>query len=412
MLEKIKNIISPDEKAYNENFRNKYIPKKYNQIELVDYLENEEIDHYISISNRSDGKSFNYIHYFLDYAIRTGVGFTLVARHYTVRFSYQKLLQEIIDDLQQKYDPRRFHFIRTDFYILVGYEDKEIGIITDLNQATDLKYLSNFMKHFPIIIYDEFLALESDYLIDEWERLKTIYSSINRKEEIPYIKYPKIFYLGNAVNFASPILANLDIFNHLENQPINTVGKYDNVLVEMRRNDNVNEQRNLRAFKEENDNMTLGEFETNKHNIADDNFINLIRQDKIKIVIKTQANYLVIEYNRKTLDILLSITTYEKEYHFNTELVDNTENSIFLDEGYYDEEHYLKYDKDLFKFNNQYSKDVILGMMFSLSHIKITKVIQVYEMEFLNEKEIKEIQYKDNYLEQSKRGLMKKFFGV
>ena len=101
------------------------------------------------------------------------------------------------------------------------------------------------------MIYDEFLALETDYLGDEWERLQTIYESIDRKEEYPLIGKPKIFYFGNAVNFDSPVLHGLKIFNILERHPINTakIYKYDyNIMLEINRNDNANEQRNTRAF--------------------------------------------------------------------------------------------------------------------------------------------------------------------
>ncbi|MDN6612724.1 MAG: hypothetical protein L0L09_14380, partial [Staphylococcus equorum] len=56
----------PEEKQAKElqkfvsTYRKKYIPDKYNQIYMIDELMNSDIDHYISISNRSDGKSFNY----------------------------------------------------------------------------------------------------------------------------------------------------------------------------------------------------------------------------------------------------------------------------------------------------------------------------------------------------------------
>lgn len=408
-LNKLNEIFLNDYEKYLNHFRKKYIPKKYNQILLMDELENPDIDHYISISNRADGKTFNYIHYLLDYSLRTGVGFTLIARHYTVRFSYQKLIQEIIDTLQTNYDPKKFHFIRNDFYILIGYKDKEVGIITDLNQATDLKYLSNYLKHFPIMVYDEFLALEGDYLPDEWDRLKTIYSSINRKTEIPHIKIPKIIYLGNAVNFSSPILSNLNIFNILENHKINTMGLYGNIALEMMRNDKVNIKRNLRAFDEYDDDMTKGQFNINYHNIASKHFKKLIQTNKIRIIVKTRHEFLIIEYNRNTHDILLSITNYEENYNFNTEIKDNTDESIFLNASYYDDDHYKKYDKDLFKFNNQYSKDMILDNNLSLSLLKITKIIQVYEFEFLPKQDIKEVQYKENYLEQTKKALVEKF---
>lgn len=409
ITDKIKKVISPTHQQQVEAFRKKNIPKKYNQIELVDHLLDDNIDHYISISNRTDGKTINYLHYFIDYAIRTGVGFTLIARHYTVRFSYQKVIQEIIDTINTKYDPKRFHFIRNDFYILVGYEDKELGLITDLNQATDLKYLSNYLKHFPIMIYDEFLALESDYLPDEWERIKTIYSSINRKEDIPEIKIPKIFYLGNAVNFSSPILANLDIFNKLENQEINTVQIYDNIAIEMRKNEEANERRNLRAFNEENDSMTQGQFDINNHNIVNKNYLSMINKNKNKIVVKTLLGYLVIYYNRDNYYLYLVATPYQPNYDFNVAIKDNKESSVYLDDSFYDPEHYLKYNKDIYKFYNQYSKDYVLDYESNLSNLKLYKLIQLVESSKADT-EIKENQLEDTYIEDSKKALFKKFF--
>lgn len=55
-----------------QNFVTKFrrsIPKQYNQIELADDLMNLDIDFLISISNRSDGKTFNYVAFFMKLAI-------------------------------------------------------------------------------------------------------------------------------------------------------------------------------------------------------------------------------------------------------------------------------------------------------------------------------------------------------
>src|SRR5699024_8877379 len=153
-----------------DSFREKHIPERYNQIKLLDYLLDVDVDHLVSISNRSDGKSFNYIHALIKLSLDFGVRFMLIARHYTVRFAYQKFLLKILDK-SKIYKSKDFMFMRTDFYITILYKDKEVGIITDLNQATDLKYHSNYLEDFPIMVYDEFLALEGDYLPDEWERL-------------------------------------------------------------------------------------------------------------------------------------------------------------------------------------------------------------------------------------------------
>ena len=46
-------------KEYKE-YKEKYLHEEFNQLELLDELCNDEIDHYISIKSRGDGKSFKY----------------------------------------------------------------------------------------------------------------------------------------------------------------------------------------------------------------------------------------------------------------------------------------------------------------------------------------------------------------
>lgn len=61
-------------RAYLSDFRKKYIPKRYNQLHLMTDLLDPGIDHYLSISNRSDGKSYNHIHFLLNFPKISGSG--------------------------------------------------------------------------------------------------------------------------------------------------------------------------------------------------------------------------------------------------------------------------------------------------------------------------------------------------
>lgn len=393
----------------------KSIPNRYNQIQLLDHILDTDLDHYISISNRADGKSFNYIHALIELSDKYGFKFILIARHYTVRFAYQEFLIKLLDK-SHLYNSKDFGFLRNDFYITMYYKDKEICLITDLNQATDLKYHSNYLEDFPIMVYDEFLALEGDYLPDEWDRLKTIYASVNRKdpEDMPLLKLPKLIYLGNAVNFSSPVLAALDLFNILEKHPMNTMRKYENIILEMNKNENANEQRNLRAFKEENDELTNAEFKTNYFNVATEKQRMTIKQNARFIIVKLRDNYLKITFNENAELVLLSILNYSKKYDFNMQLKDNTKESIYLDETYYSEKHSERYNKDYYLFENTFTKDFITHGFTHLDTLKITKIIGKYLTLHQNETnfEIKEKQYKDNYIEQTKKNLLKNFFSL
>ena len=408
---KIKNY-----KNYIEQFRKKHIPKRYNQVKLLDHLDDPEIDHFISISSRTDGKSINYVHALLNIAIDYNLGLMFISRNMMLRQSYQTLLEDIFD-LSTVLNREDFSFIRTQYYVSLNYKKRTIAIITDLNSATELKYFSNFLKKFPIMVYDEFLAIESDYLSDEWIRLQTIYESIDRVEEYPLIYKPKIFYLGNAVNFESPILHGLEIFNILERHPLNTmkIYKYDfNIALEINRNENTNELRNTRAFGSKNDSMTTAQFQTNDFLIATENDKNHIKKNPRTIFIKLKNDYLKIWFNPEDLTTILSIeTTMTKDhYDYNQQLKDNTVSSIYLNESYYNENHIKKYDRGFYLFENNFSKNTITSEHNNLNWIRINKIIREYMRKDnqQNEIESKEQQFKDNYIEQTKRGLLKKLW--
>lgn len=386
------------------------IPDEYNQIELCNELMNKDLDFYISISNRSDGKSFNYVGFFIKMAIEKGIGFMLVSRHFTLRYAYQELVDEIVDNMKGL-NFNHIFYEKNDDYIKIGYKEDYIGIITDLNNATDLKYHSATLKYFPIIIYDEFLALEGDYLFDEWEKLKTIYQSVDRnKDEIPFITHPKIFLLGNAVNFSSPILANLDIFNYLQNHKINTVRQYDNILIELRKNDNVNNKKNLRAFDSSNDAMTTAQFNFNDYQLTNSNDMQYIQKNSDFFYIKTDLGYLKIIFNVNDLRTDIKFVPYVENYQFCTEIDDVKSDVIFLDERYYDyDNHHKQYYKkgSFITFDNAYSKQFVLDNP-DLIALRIKKVIKRYfKTRQTTEPNIEKI-YEDNYIQRTKRAILNK----
>lgn len=420
MKEKIKEFLNPTPAQrytkFVNHFRATTIPARYNQVKLLDELLNPELDHYISISNRTDGKTFNYVRGLLNIGIEFDIGISFFSRNMMLRLSYQQLIEEIIDKAPE-FDRNDFSFVRQQYYIALNHNGKTIAFISDLMHATELKYFSSYIKEFPIMVYDEFLALEDDYLSDEWDRLKTIYESIDRVADRPLIGKPKIFYLGNAVNFESPILHGLQIFNILEKHPINTarIYKYDyNVMLEMNRNENANEQRNTRAFDSLNDSMTTARFQTNDHNIATDSHRLHVKRNPRTIYVKLRNDYLKVWFNPTSMMIILSIEARIDDPHqYNLLLKDNRPDSIFLKESYFDDDHIKKIDKGAYLFENNFSKNTITGDSYDLHTLKIHKLIRevLRDDNELVEMEHKEKQFNDNYMEQTKKGLMKKIWG-
>lgn len=398
---------------YISRFRKKYVPKKYNQIKMLDYLTDDDVDHYISISNRADGKSYNYIHFFMRFAIDFDVNFMLIARHFTIQQMYVDQLRKIASTFNKSINPKNLQFINSQFYIKVIYKTdkgaKTIGLITDLNEAQDLKYNSAYLSDFPIIIFDEFLVLETDYLPDEYERLQTIYTSVNRKENIDYIHFPKIFYLGNAVNFSSPILMNLGLFNKIENQSLNTIQKYGNKVLEINKNLNANEIRNTRAFDEEHDNVANVEFSNNKYLLPTENQRKQFRVYGEVCFVKLERNYLRIDFVFDKGLIVLSIVGFVKEYDYNLREVDSNDKSIFLKETYYSDNYPRRFQKGEFLFENAPSRYYVLRDS-QLLRLKITRLVS--EVHARNNEDLlvsNEKKYNDNYISRTKRELINKF---
>lgn len=365
------------EKQFNEfveKFRD-MIPNNYNQVNLLELLFKESLDYYISISTRTDGKSFNYIAFFIALAIEFDIKPLLIGRHYTIRKSIEELIYDIF--FSHTYFKEKQYQVfsrRTDDYIAMGIDNKELLAISDLNSASDLKLRSNYLKKFDIIIYDEFLALIEDYSGDEWEKLKTIYESMDRNHkdvnnDYLEIKHPKVFLLGNAVNFDSPILANLDIFERLETFKINTTREIDNIYIEMRKNENTNKKRNTRAFdKNGTDAMTTGQFNFNRYKLANKQIKQdlLLNSDIFYIVDK--KTFIKVTYNKNTFKMILKVVPFNEKPYFSTTLNHQTETCEYLSDKYYNSAFIYKHEKNnLIYYENSYTKNYVLNNLVTLN---------------------------------------------
>jgi len=82
-----------------------------------------------------------------------------------------------------------------------------------------------------------------------------------------------------------------------------------------------------------------------------------------------------------------------------------------LDETFFDFKHKKRYSKEFYLFDNNFTKDLVTNSFHALNELKITKIISKYMSMNQNESNFdkKEKQYKDNYIDQTKKGLLKKF---
>ena len=343
---------------YLNEYRSKYLPEEYNQLELLDHLCDESIDHFMSITTRGDGKSFNYISAVAYLCYHLNMGATLLVRHFTLQDKMRDLLEDIFSTIRWFDYPQEYHVRSTSDYLIVSIADKDVFLITDINNASDLKQSSAVLKNFPIILYDEFLTLTDDYCKNEYEKIRTIYKSIDRVKDRPYIKTPKCIYLANPVNFDSPLLPSLKIYNQLQTQEINTMKQYRNVLLELRRNDSRNDGKNTRAFPDEYDSDVTGQFQFSNYKlVSEEEYLRDFQHSqsvKIKLPEKMMLHFI---YNNGKM--ILSVERSDNTESYCVELTDEAEGCQFLTEKYYKQTFIKKHEKGLFYYKDSFSKTFV-----------------------------------------------------
>lgn len=347
-----------------ENIR-KNIPEKYNQVKLLDQLCNNKVDLLFSITTRTDGKTFNYLYALAKLSEAFDFTTIIIVRHMELRgamVSQITNVYETMDDLKQG---DLYPNINIE-YIQMMYKDKIPFIIVDLNNANDLKNYSSILKKANLILYDEFLSVGGQYADHEFLKFKTIFETMDRgtNSNMQYTNNRrKAIFLGNPVDFGSEFLSYWKLYQYLEHQPMNTIKVYKNVAIERRKNKVAQENKNNRIFNSTDNESITGTFNINTWAIKEPKDL-----DK-KIIIKTVDKYIVIHLEKTPV---LEVTQIEKNYKYNTDLKDNNNNSTYLKTTYYNDNFLKKYNRKLFNFANQYSKDYILN---NYPTLKITKII-------------------------------------
>ena len=97
------------------------------------------------------------------------------------------------------------------------------------------------------------------------------------------------------------------------------------------------------------------------------------------------------------------------------ELKDNKSDSKYLDrDKYFNDRHIKKIDQGAYLFENTFSKNYITSETYELNTLRINKLVRETMRNETEdtETENKEKQFQENYIEQTKKGLMRKNLGV
>lgn len=351
--------LKKDFKKWVLKYRKKYIPKEYNQLLWLDDLTKDTIDVYLSITNRGDGKSFNTIGACLKMGYDLDLKPIFIVRHWELQTLFRNLIDNVVETLEF-WEVENLWYVNQQDYIIIGYEDKEIGLIADINNASDLKFSSFKLKEFPLMVYDEFLALDDDYMPNELQKIKTIYQSIDRvkPKDRPFGIKPKMILLANPINFNSPILEWLDFYSLIEKHKMNTIKQYGNKLIELRQNEQVNKNKNTSIFDVENDSNFTGMFEINHHNLISKELFDKIKSEVCPSIIKLESDKYINFYVWKG-NYVIDITS-KGDYQYCLNLEDRKDDVIYLyPNKYFNDTFHNKYRKDVIKFTNTFSKNYI-----------------------------------------------------
>lgn len=379
----------------------KTIPEKYNHLNFLDYLTDDDVDAIFSITTRSDGKTYGTLTALAILAAELGMTTTIIVRHYDLRKAVVSNLSDIYQN-KKFFDNRKMAFFFDTDIVTVTYNNQDSFYIVDLNSAGDLKNYSTKLSNATLTLYDEFLAIGGDYSSNEFLKFRTIFETMDRGEK-DTLKYTnnrrKAIFLANPVDFSSEFLDAFDLYRPIANQELGTIKKYDNVVLEMRKNVNGQENKNNRLFKHVNNNESItGKFTVNDWQLKTP------QETEFNFVVKTKDKFLVVFCGHF---VIIRVQGYmPKDYIYNTDIKDNSDSSIYLDpEKYYREDMYRLYNKGKLFFANPFSKEYVLMNYPLLDLVKLAKK----QKNKINEINTQEVMFNESQETRFKKALLTKF---
>lgn len=379
----------------------KSIPAKYNQLFFLDYLTDPDVDAVFSITTRSDGKTYGTLSALAILAAELGITTTVIVRHYDLRKAMMTNIADVYNS-NGYFDVKKMSLYMDTDIITVSYNKHDAFYIVDLNSAGDLKNFASRLSNSTLTLYDEFLAIGGEYAPAEFAKFKTIFETMDRgdKEALKYTNgRRKAIFLANPVDFGSEFLEAFNLYRPIANQTLGTIKKYDNIVLEMRKNINGQKGKNNRIFKNvtENESVT-GRFAINDWQIREP------KSTDFSFVIKTNDKFIVVFCGNC---VILRVQAYiSKDFTYNTDIKDNSTSSVFLDpEKFYRTDMSRLYTRGKLYFANPFSKEYVLTHYPTLDFLKLAKK-QKAKIENI---ETQEAMFSESQEVRFKRSLLNKF---
>lgn len=144
----------------------------------------------------------------------------------------------------------------------------------------------------------------------------------------------------------------------MQTQEINTMKKYRNVLLELRRNDARNEGKNTRAFPDDYDADVTGEFEFSNFQLLSEQEYIRFCDKSVQVKIKLPDKLMLVVTNKDS-KLALAVERSDNTETYCTELFKEGEDCEYLRPRFYNDNFPKKYHKGLFKYKDSFSKSYI-----------------------------------------------------
>lgn len=365
-----------------KKYRKRYIPKKFNQLDILEYILSDKIDYGVDITTRSNGKTTNYIGMLTKLSIDFNFKVGYITDHFNQWdsvFANIKYTLKIFDIKIE--DDNDFWYFPLKGLIKFGYKDKELGYIINISRPQDIKRYYSQVSECKILVYDEFIRADEDYYSNEDVLLNQIKQTCDKDCMNDNIKNifgnkSRVILLANPINLLSPVLHSMGIIKILEEKEIN-----EEVIIEGRIGLRLNS--NAETNKEYIDNEFMPQlnkqeiesmFNINKYNVISSDYLAKIYNNKdtlsTKIYIDSTKSLIVTCLNN---NYILSLSNDVNNCSFCTNIEDKDNNRIYLDSNWIDDE-YMSYlfEHDMFKFSDMYTKNEILSSnLYQINYIRV-----------------------------------------
>lgn len=378
---KKKNTLKDVLKVFKK-YRKKYIPQKFNQLDILENILNDNIDYGIDITTRSNGKTTNYVGMLTKLSIDFNFKVGYITDHFNQWdsvFANIKHTLKIFDiNIEDEND---FWYFPLKGLIKFGYKDKELGYIINISRPQDIKRYFSQVSECKILVYDEFIRADEDYYPNEDVLLNQIKQTCDKDSMNENIKSifgnkSRVILLANPINLLSPVLHSMGIIKILEEKEIN-----DEVIIDGRTGLHLNS--NAETNKEYIDDSFMPQlnkqeietmFNINKYNVISSDYLSQIYNNKdtlsSKIYINsTKALIVTCLHN----NYILSLTNDIRNCSFCTNIEDKDVNRIYLDDNWIDNDYMSHlFEHDMFSFSDMYTKNEILSSnLYQINYIRV-----------------------------------------